>query len=86
MTARTKLNILDRAHTLLVIVLGSAAAVTTMTAIPTPPTVLGQLAWAALSLAGGYCMSFLTDVSVGAVLSKARKRLQADVRKADPAA
>ncbi|GAA3595101.1 hypothetical protein [Streptomyces osmaniensis] len=79
MTDRTKLTVLDRAHTLLVIVLGSAAAVTTMTAIPTPPTALGQLAWAALSLAAGYCMSFLTDVSVGAILARLRKRLQAAI-------
>jgi uncharacterized membrane protein len=86
MTAETKLTLLDRAHTLLVIALGSAAAIFMMTLPPRPQTEAAQFTWMLISLVVGYAIAYLTDVIYAAAVRKVRKRLQAATRETSPTA
>lgn len=85
MTARTKLIVLERAHTLLVLVLGSAAAIAVLTLLEKPEGVLPQFAYMAAGLSVGYLTASLADTFVGVLVRRPRARLLAAVRKADPA-
>lgn len=80
MTAETRLTILDRAHTLLVIALGSAAAIFMMTLPPRPQTEAAQFTWLLVSLVVGYGIAYITDVVYAALLGRLRGRLRDAIR------
>ncbi|MFG2276985.1 hypothetical protein ACGFNY_45420 [Streptomyces chartreusis] len=86
MTARTKLNALDRLHTLLVLVVGSAVVITVLNLLEKPEQVIGQFAYMGVGLAAGFLTAYLVDVAIAASVRRLRDRLQAAVRNADPAA
>lgn len=86
MTARTKLTVLDRLHTLLVVLLGSAVAVTVLVAVPKPAGTAAQMVVAGCALASGYGVSFLTDAAFSLAVRRSRTRLLAAIRQSDPQA
>ena len=86
MTAHTKLTVLDRTHTLLVVLLGSAAAIATMTAIPKPQPEATQFLWMVVGLAVGYGTSYITDVVFTVTVRRFRKRLLDATKTTDPVA
>lgn len=82
MTDRTKLTILDRLHTLLVIVSGSAAAIAVLTNVPKPAETSTQFLLMGSALASGYCVAFLVDTCFARIVRSLRKRLLAAIRTA----
>lgn len=86
MNARTKLTVLDRVHTLAVILLGSAAAITLLNLMGKPESTGLQLAWMGAGLAAGYLVAFVVDTVIAATVGGVRSRLTVETRKSDPSA
>lgn len=86
MTARTKLTVLDRLHTLVTVGLGSLAVIAVGLNLPKPSETLAQFAWIAVGLAAGYGTAYLADVSFAHLVRGRRNRLLAAIRSAEPKA
>lgn len=86
MTAKTKLTVLDRLHTLLVVGLGALAVLLVGLTLPPTGNIPGQLAWAAIAMIAGYGTAYLTDTGFTHLVSTRRKQLLDAIRKSGPTA
>ncbi|MBP5918796.1 hypothetical protein F3K34_44270 [Streptomyces sp. LBUM 1486] len=86
MTARTKLTVLDRLHTLVTIGLGVAAIFALGLNLPKPSGTLAESVWTAVALGAGFGAAYVADVSFAHLVRSRRKQLLDAVRKAHPEA